>query len=79
MLQDIGKIHGRSPVQISLRWLLQKGLAAVPKASSEAHLAANLDLFDWELADEEMQRIDAIGKKQRLFDWEEVGEFSRDV
>ena len=79
VLQDIGKIHGRSPVQISLRWLLQKGLAAVPKASSEAHLAANLDLFDWELADEEMQRIDAIGKKQRLFDWEEVGEFSRDV
>lgn len=79
VLQDIGKTHGRSPVQISLRWLLQKGLAAVPKASSEAHLAANLDLFDWELTDGEMQRIDGIGKNQRLFDWDEVGEFSKDI
>jgi 2,5-diketo-D-gluconate reductase B len=79
VLQNIGRAHNRSPIQISLRWLVQKGLSAVPKASSEAHLAANLDLFDWELTDGEMQRIDAIGKNQRLFDWEEVGEFSKDA
>lgn len=79
VLQDIGEAHGKSPVQVSLRWLVQKGLAAVPKASSDAHLTANLDVFDWELTDEEMRRIDGMGKQLRIFDWDAVGEFSKDA
>ena len=79
VLRDIGTTHGRSPVQVSLRWLIQKGLSAVPKASSTAHLAANLELFDWQLTSAEMRQIDGMGKRQRLFDWEAVAAFSTDA
>jgi diketogulonate reductase-like aldo/keto reductase len=79
VLQHIGANYGKSPIQVGLRWLVQKGLAAIPKASSEAHLAANLDVFDWELTGDEMHQIDSIGKQLRLFTWEEVAEFAKDV
>jgi len=79
VLQRIGANYDKSPIQVGLRWLIQKGLAAIPKASSDVHLAANLDLFDWELTGDEMHQIDSIGKQQRLFNWDEVAEFSKDV
>lgn len=79
VLQHIGANYSKSPIQVGLRWLTQKGLAAIPKASSEAHLAANLDVFDWELTGDEMHQIDSIEKQLRLFTWEEVAEFSKDV
>ena len=78
VLQQIGAAHGRSPVQVSLRWILQKGLVAVPKASGDAHLLANLDLFDWTLSAAEVEAIDGIGKKVRIFNWEAVAAFSTD-
>lgn len=79
VLQDIGTRLGKSPVQVSLRWLVQKGLSAVPKASSDAHLAANLDLFDWELSGADMRAIDTMGKNERFFNWDAVAEFSKDA
>ena len=50
--------HGKNPAQVVLRWLLdQPQVAAIPKASSHKHLAANLDIFDFELTDEERGAI----------------------
>ena len=79
VLQKIGEDHGKSPIQVGLRWLIQKGLAAVPKATGEAHLADNLNVFDFRLSDDEVDRIDGIGKETRIFNWDEVAEFSKDV
>ena len=63
-LQEIGAAHGKTPAQVALRWLVQQDkVAAIPKASSEEHLRANLDIFDFELSDEEMQRIFALGRR----------------
>lgn len=75
-LQRIAEAHGKSAAQVTLRWLVQKGIAVIPKASSEAHIRANMDIFDWELSAHEMKHIDAItqAKKERLIDWE-IGEF----
>ncbi|WP_276272861.1 aldo/keto reductase [Haloarcula litorea] len=57
-LVQIGNRHGKSPAQVALRWLVQQdGVAAVPKASSRDHLAANLAVFDFELTDAEMERV----------------------
>jgi 2,5-diketo-D-gluconate reductase B len=54
----IGEAHGKTPVQVALRWLLQQEkVAAIPKATSEDHLKSNLDVFDFELSNEEMERI----------------------
>ncbi|HKW55250.1 MAG TPA: aldo/keto reductase, partial [Stellaceae bacterium] len=47
-LTAIGHVYGKSPAQAALRWLLdQDGVAAIPKATSRAHLAANLAVFDF--------------------------------
>jgi 2,5-diketo-D-gluconate reductase B len=57
-LREIGEGHGKDPVQVALRWLIQQeNVAAIPKARSEDHLKSNLDVFDCELSDEEMRRI----------------------
>lgn len=59
-LQAIGKNHGKTAAQVALRWLLQKSMIAIPKSGSEIHLRENLDVFEWELTAEEMERINNI-------------------
>ncbi|MBA2693717.1 MAG: aldo/keto reductase [Rubrobacter sp.] len=62
-LEEIGKNHGKTPVQITLRWLVQQNkVAAIPKASSEERLKANLDISDFELSEEEMGRVYALAR-----------------
>jgi 2,5-diketo-D-gluconate reductase B len=58
---EIAKARGRTPAQICLRWLIQQPMvAAVPRALEEAHIAENLDVFDFSLSDDEMRRISAL-------------------
>jgi 2,5-diketo-D-gluconate reductase B len=60
-LKEIGEAHGKTPAQVALRWLIQQQqVAAIPKAASEDHLRSNIDVFDFELSDEEMGRIFAL-------------------
>lgn len=54
-LTEIGKRYGKTAAQVALRWLVQKGIITIPKSGSEPHLRENLDIFDWQLSDEEMQ------------------------
>jgi 2,5-diketo-D-gluconate reductase B len=57
-LLGIGEAPGKTSAQVALRWLIQQEkVAAIPKATSEEHLQGNLDVFDFELSDEEMKRI----------------------
>jgi 2,5-diketo-D-gluconate reductase B len=68
-LAAIGRKYGKSAAQVSLRWLVeQEGVAAIPKASSRAHLAANIDIFDFSLAPEDRAAIDALEGGRRLLD-----------
>ena len=57
-LEKIGTRHGKSAAQVALRWLVQKEVIAIPKASSESHLRANMEIFDWALDRDEMNRLD---------------------
>jgi diketogulonate reductase-like aldo/keto reductase len=60
-LREIGKAHGKTASQVTLRWLVQQEkVSAIPKATGEEHLAANLDVFDFELSGEEMDRISSL-------------------
>ena len=62
-LQEIGGAHGKSATQVALRWLLQQDkVSAIPKATGEAHLAENLEVFDFGLSEEEMDRIFSLGR-----------------
>jgi 2,5-diketo-D-gluconate reductase A len=52
--------YGRTPSQIILRWHTQQGYSAIPKASSRAHLAENIAIFDFDLAADELERLCAL-------------------
>lgn len=61
VLVEIGKRHGKTPAQVTLRWLVQQeNVSAIPKASTRGHQEENIDIFDFELDDYEMERIDAL-------------------
>ncbi len=58
VLQEIGQGHGKTAGQVTLRWLLQQpGVGAIPRSGSAEHIHENFDVFDFELSEEEMQRI----------------------
>ncbi|GAA5196949.1 aldo/keto reductase [Microbacterium jejuense] len=59
--------HGKSAVQVILRWHVQRGFVAIPKSTDPAHIAANIDVFDFELTEAEMAGIDALGKDKPMF------------
>ena len=62
-LEEIGEAHGKSATQVALRWLVQQDkVSAIPKATSEEHLGENLDVFDFELSEEEMDRISSLSR-----------------
>ncbi|NQX18176.1 aldo/keto reductase [Rathayibacter sp. VKM Ac-2857] len=52
--------HGKSPAQVMLRWHLQQGRSAIPKSTNPERIAANIDVFDFELSEDELARIDAL-------------------
>lgn len=63
VIGEIAASHGRTPAQIVLRWLLdQPQVATVPKAASHEHRAANLDVFDLALADEQRAAIASLAR-----------------
>lgn len=61
-LQAIGAAYGKTAAQVALRWILQQGISAIPKAGSDQHRQANWDVFDFTLSEEEMQTIFALRK-----------------
>ncbi len=61
LLVEIGARHSKTADQVSLRWILQKGIVAIPKTVHEAWLRENADVFDFELTAEEMSEVDALG------------------
>jgi 2,5-diketo-D-gluconate reductase B len=68
-LQDIAAAYKKTPSQVALRWLVQQGdIAVIPKASSTERITENLDIFDFELSAEDMERIFALEKDKRMTD-----------
>ena len=65
-LEEIGAPHGKTPSQVALRWLVQQEkVCAIPKAQSREHQESNLNIFDFELSEEEMGRISDLGRQAR--------------
>jgi len=65
-LREIGEAHGKTAGQVALRWLLdQPNVSPIPKASSHERRAENFDVFDFELSDQERERIAGLPKDVR--------------
>jgi diketogulonate reductase-like aldo/keto reductase len=71
ILQDptittIADNHGRTPAQVILRWHLQIGNVTIPKSVTPERIRENIDVFDFELSDEEILQIDDLDRGERL-------------
>ncbi len=61
--------YDKSPAQVALAWLTNQDLvAAIPKASSEAHCRANLEIFDFALSADDLAEIAELDKGERGID-----------
>ena len=58
--------YGKTPAQVLIRWSLQLGNSVIPRSANPEHLAANLDVFDFELAAEHMDALNALNDGTRL-------------
>lgn len=57
--------YGKTPAQIGLRWIIQKGVAVIPKSVHEERIISNGEIFDFVLEDEDMDAIDQLNKNYR--------------
>jgi len=65
-LAEIGRLHGVSASQVSIRWILQQGYLTIPKSVHDERIVENADVFGFELTDDEMNRIGAADRGHRF-------------
>jgi 2,5-diketo-D-gluconate reductase A len=64
-LREIAAVHGKTVAQIVIRWHLQLEYIVIPKSVTPARIAANFEVFDFELTPEQLQRISALNRDLR--------------
>lgn len=68
-ISEIAKAHGKTNGQVTLRWLIQNKIIAIPRTTKESRARENFDIFDFELSAEEVQRLNALDRAERIGDW----------
>jgi 2,5-diketo-D-gluconate reductase B len=68
VVADVADAHDASAAQVALAWARRKGVTAIPKATSEAHIRDNWASLSLDLTDEDVERIDAIEERDRRVD-----------
>lgn len=71
---EISHKYGKSTAQVILRWVVQRGIALVPKSVSKHRLAENIDVFDFNLSEEDMEAIFSLNRNFRLNNFLEQAE-----
>ena len=66
LFKELSKKYQKSPVQIVLRWDLQKGIVTIPKSVHKERIVSNTDIFDFEIEKEDILRIDALDRNERF-------------
>nr|BAF34656.1 benzil reductase [Bacillus subtilis] len=66
VLTQIAEKHNKSVAQVILRWDLQHEVVTIPKSIKEHRIIENADIFDFELSQEDMDKIDALNKDERV-------------
>ena len=81
VIKGVADRHGKTPAQVTLRWLIQQpGVIAIPRTSNPARVAENFDVFDFALDDADMTAISGLGTRAGRMveveghspDWEEA-------
>jgi len=62
IIENISKNYNKSSAQICLKWTLQKGIGVIPKSSNENRIKENIDIFDFEISEEDMKKLDDLNE-----------------
>jgi len=68
VIKKLAEKYNKSASKLTLKWLIDKDIVAIPKGSSREHLESNFDLFDWELSAEAREKMDQLNKDNRIID-----------
>lgn len=63
---ELGKKYGKTPAQVILKWHQQNEILAIPKSVTPSRIEENIDIFDFAISPDDMERIDAYNKDERL-------------
>ena len=66
MLMKLAKKYQKTPAQIILRWNIQLGISTIPKSSNPKRIEENFNIFDFELADEDMAALGKLNEDYRV-------------
>ena len=66
-LKTVGDNYNKSNAQVALRYLIQRGVSVIPKTVNKDRMIQNMDVFDFELTKDDMERIAALDKAETLF------------
>jgi diketogulonate reductase-like aldo/keto reductase len=65
VIEEVARRHGRTAGQVAIRWLVQQpDVIAIPRSSKPEHARANLDVMDFALSEDDMDRISRLGTRQ---------------
>ena len=67
LLKEIGNRYNKTVAQVILRWLTQRGIVVLAKSTRKSRMEENINIFDFELSEQEMQMIAELDKKESLF------------
>ena len=67
MLAGIGQKFGKTVPQVALRWLLQRGAIIIPKSTHKERMVENLNIFDFQLSEDDMAQIQKLDTGKSLF------------
>ncbi len=69
VIVELAEKYNKTSAQIILRWQVQAGYIAIPGSSNPEHIAENIDIFDFELSESEMQSMTSLNTGQRYENW----------
>jgi len=67
VLASIAREHRKTIAQVILRWLIQRGIIAIPKTVHKERMIENINVFDFELSEEDMKKIESLDTGSSLF------------
>ncbi|MHA1820098.1 MAG: aldo/keto reductase, partial [Promethearchaeota archaeon] len=69
-LKEIAEKYSKTPAQVMLRWGLEHEVVVIPKSVNKKRIAENFDIFDFQLSEEDMSKLDNLDEGYRLSGWD---------
>lgn len=73
LIKDLAKKYNVSPAAICIKWQTQRGVIVIPKSATKERIIANINIFDFDMTDEEIASINALNKDWRNNTWSQYG------